>query len=112
MSEYEEQVAVIEYCELLGIPVYHIPNEGKRSVYYAQKLKRSGLRAGVPDLCIPVARGGFHGLYIEMKAKGGKVTPKQREWIGLLRAQGMAVYVCYGAENARRLVDAYMAGDL
>lgn len=109
MSESQEQVAVVEYCDLRGIPVFSIPNESKRSVYYAQKLKRQGMRAGIPDLCIPVARGGFHSLYIEMKAKGGKVTPKQLEWIHLLREQGMAAYVCYGADNAIELIRRYMA---
>lgn len=109
MSESEEQVKVIQFCELMGYPAYSIPNEGKRSVYYAQKLKRQGLRAGVPDLCIPVARGGYHSLYIEMKAKGGKVTPKQREWIDVLRGQGMCAFVCYGAESAIELIKRYMS---
>ncbi|MCI8469356.1 MAG: VRR-NUC domain-containing protein [Eggerthellaceae bacterium] len=109
MSEAQEQAAVITYCELRGIPVYHIPNEGKRSVYAGANLKRQGLRAGVPDLCIPVARGRYHSLYIEMKADGGKVTPKQAEWIALLRGQGMCAAVCVGADNAKALIDRYMA---
>ena len=109
MSEADEQIAVIEYCELLGIPVYHIPNEGKRSVWAGANLKRQGLRKGVPDLCIPVARGKYHSLYIEMKSKGGKVSPSQVDWIYLLRNQGMCAAVCYGADSAIELVKRYMA---
>ena len=109
MSEADEQIAVIEYCELLGIPVYHIPNEGKRSVWAGANLKRQGLRKGVPDLCVPVARGKCHSLYIEMKAKGGKATPSQVEWIQLLRGQGMCAAVCCGADSAMELVRRYMA---
>ena len=109
MSEADEQIAVIEYCELLGIPVYHIPNEGKRSVYAGAKHKRQGLRKGVPDLCIPVAKGRYHSLYIEMKAEGGKATREQADWIYLLRGQGMCAAVCEGARNAIGLIDEYMA---
>ena len=109
MSEADEQVAVIQYCELLGIPVYHIPNEGKRSVYAGANLKRQGRRKGVPDLCIPVARGKYHSLYIEMKAEGGKLTRDQLDWLNLLRGQGMAAFCCYGSKNAIACIERYMA---
>lgn len=111
MSEADEQIAVIEYCELLGIPVYHVPNEGRRSIYAGAKLRRQGMRKGVPDLCVPVAKGRYHSLYIEMKDKGGKPTSEQVDWIYLLRGQGMCAAVCEGAGNAIALIDKYMALD-
>ena len=109
MSEHDETVAVVEYCDLKGYPVFHIPNEAKRSPATAARLKAEGMRPGVPDLCIPVARGRYHSLYIEMKADGGKPTEEQAAWISSLRAEGMCAYVCYGAANAIALVDEYMA---
>lgn len=109
MSEAEEQIAVVEYCDLKGIPVYHIPNEGRRSARTGAHLKRQGLRRGFPDLCIPRARGRYHSLYIEMKAEGGRATPEQEAWIHALRGEGMAAFVCYGAGNAIACIDAYMA---
>ena len=109
MSEVDEQRAVVEYCDLMGYPCYHIPNGGSRNKAEAARLKGQGVKAGVPDLCIPVARGGYHSLYIEMKYGKNKPTAKQVEWIGLLRAQGMCAYVCYGAGNAIALIDRYMA---
>lgn len=112
MSESDEQAKVVRYCDVRGYPCFAIPNEGKRTYTYAQKLKRQGLRPGVPDLCIPVARGGYHSLYIEMKAKGGRVTDNQRSWIATLRDQGMAAFVCYGAESAIRCLEAYMGANL
>lgn len=108
MSEAEEQAAVVEYCDLRKIPVYHIPNEGRRSARTGAMLKRQGLKSGVPDLCIPVARGRYHSLYIEMKAKGGRATANQTDWIHLLRSQGMCAYVCWGADSAIALIDEYM----
>ena len=69
--------------------MYHIPNEGKRSPTAAAKLKAQGLKTGVPDICLPVARGGFHALYIEMKrTSGGKVSADQKRWIEKLTEAG------------------------
>ena len=43
-SEDAEQEAVVEYCDLLHIPIVHIPNEGKRSLSYAAILKKRSNR--------------------------------------------------------------------
>ena len=56
--------------------MYHIPNEGKRSRATGGRLRAEGLKAGVPDICLPVACGGCHGLYIELKRQhGGRLLP-------------------------------------
>lgn len=112
MSEANEQQAVVEWCDLQGVPIFHIPNGGFRHPAEAAHLKAQGVKAGVPDLCIPVARGGYHSLYIEMKAaKGGKISQYQADWIRLLRKQGMCAYVCAGAKNAIALIEQYMEGN-
>jgi hypothetical protein len=43
-----------------------IPNSGRRACGTAVKLKKDRVRPGVPDLFLPAAIGGFHGLYVEM----------------------------------------------
>lgn len=91
--------------------LYHIPNEGKRSVRAGARLKAEGLRAGVPDICLPVARGGHHGLYIELKRrKDSKVTKEQLEWIANLVAQGYVAAVCRGCDEAISLITRYLTG--
>jgi len=73
------------------------------------KLKREGLRTGVPDLCLPVARGGFHGLYIEMKAgDAGTLSDDQETWLTGLRAEGHAAVVCRSAEEAINTLRRYL----
>ena len=109
MSEADHQEAVIQYCDLKGIPVAHIANEGKRSKAQGAALRRQGLRKGFPDLVIPVARGKYHSLYIEMKDFGGKPTKEQADWIWKLREEGMCAYVCVGADSAIALIERYMA---
>ena len=70
--EDDEQETLFEWAEIQAAkyPVlelmYHTPNGGKRDITTAKKLKRRGVKPGVPDVCLPVARGNYHGLYIEM----------------------------------------------
>ena len=109
-TEAQEQHAVVEYCDLRRIPIFHIPNGGYRHQHTAYQLKRQGVRAGVPDLCVPIARGGYHGLYIEMKrADGGRMTREQQEWVGLLKSEGYCAECCHGAGEAIALLDWYLA---
>jgi hypothetical protein len=86
--------------------LYHVPNEGKRT--NGAILKAAGLKSGVPDICLPVAFGNFHGLYIELKFGSNKPTQGQRDFMDLLKGQGYAVAVCYGAESARKTILDYL----
>lgn len=111
--ETEEQQMLFQWVEfqLKRYPelalLYHISNEGKRN---PRRAKAEGIKAGVPDLCLPVPRGNNHGAYIEMKRrKGGKITPEQAEWMERLRAQGYAVACCRGWEPAAKFLLEYMA---
>ena len=106
-SEDAEQEAVVEYCDLLHIPIVHIPNEGKRSLNYAARMKKMGLRRGFPDLLVPLARGGYHGLFIEMKYGKNKTTKEQKEWLERLSAEGYACAVCYNAAEAIKTIENY-----
>lgn len=91
--------------------LYHIPNEGKRSARTGARMKAEGLRTGVPDVCLPVARGDHHGLYIELKRrKNSRVTPEQLEWIADLVAQGYVAAVCRGCDEAIELIEGYLRG--
>lgn len=110
MSEATDQIEVVRWCDLHGVPVYHVPNEAKRKPTSGAYLRRMGMKAGVPDLCIPVARNGYHGLYIEMKYGKGKVTENQLKWLKRLRLEGYAAFVCYGSESAIECVRRYIYG--
>ena len=88
--------------------LYHVPNGGKRDAKTGRALKRQGVKAGVPDLCLPVARGGYHGLYIELKAGKNTTSPKQKEWINDLGQQGYYAAVCRGCEEAKETIENYL----
>ena len=109
-----EQERLIRWCRerafilpLLQLLI-HIPNGGKRDSREAARLKAQGVRAGVSDLFLPVARHGKHGLWIEMKVKPNKPTTSQKEWLGEMTAQGYGAVVCYSAEEAESVLMDYL----
>lgn len=113
-SEADEQSAFFRWLEFAAHQApplalcYHVPNGGSRDRREAARLKAQGVRAGVPDLCLPVPRGEWHGLYIEMKVDGNAPTKAQKRWLSALRAQGYYTAVCYGWLAARAAVCDYM----
>ena len=86
----------------------NIPNGGKRDKRTAVALKRQGVKAGVPDICLPVARNGYHGLYIELKAGKNKATKNQEKWQVFLNDQGYYAVICYGWHEAAKVIEEYL----
>ena len=114
-KESEEQRTLMEWAERMrgSFPeldlLFHIPNGGSRNAIEARHLKEQGVKPGVPDLFLPVSRGGFFGLFIEMKRQdGGKLSETQTHWIMQLNMQGYLAGVCAGWEEAARLIISYL----
>lgn len=115
-AELLEQEALIQWADLtvinghrVGDYLVHVPNEGKRGPKAASEFKRAGGRAGYPDLILDLPSGQWHGLRIEMKAKGGKPTEAQLKWIERLHGAGYRAEVCYGFDEAMSVVIDYLA---
>ena len=116
-SESDEQKALMRWTKYNSgrwpelERLYHIPNEGQRDPRVGARMRDEGMKKGVPDLCLPVARGGCHALYIEMKrTKGGTVSPEQTDWIEWLLRHGYAACVCRGWQEAAKVIKEYMTG--
>ncbi|MBD5536879.1 MAG: VRR-NUC domain-containing protein [Lachnospiraceae bacterium] len=115
-GEDTEQMGVIDWANWNAgrFPelqlLFHVPNGGKRNVAEAARLKAMGVKAGVPDLCLPVPMNGFAGLYIEMKYGKNRTTKEQEKWIEALRQQGYKVVVCYGGVAATKELESYLQG--
>lgn len=112
-SEHEIQKAFTEWAEwaaieLKGCDLYHsIPNAGKRSHGAANWFVAEGMKKGVVDTQIPVARGGFIGLAIEFKTLDTSESADQRRRNNRLQQEGWAVFVCRSFEAARRVTLGY-----
>lgn len=116
-AEDAEQAALMEWAEYNSARfpelkyLHHIPNGGKRDKREAARLKKQGVKAGVPDLCLPVPRGKYHGLYIELKAEKGRPTATQKNWIAYLNQTGYKAVICRGFEHARETIVEYLESE-
>lgn len=109
-SEDQEQIKLATWLTKQGIRFYAIPNGGKRNLFEALKLKRMGVSAGIPDLCIPIPSGSYHGLYLELKrAFKGRVSEFQSEWLAFLRENGYFAQVANGFDEAKEMIEHYFS---
>jgi hypothetical protein len=120
--EHDAQAAVIRWARSMELVeprlrlLFAIPNAAKRSPGLAAIMKAEGLRAGVPDLCLPVPRLDHgiasawweHGLFVEMKIRPNRVTEAQQGWIEALRGQRYRVEICWSALEAVNVIKYYL----
>ena len=113
--EADEQKLLFEWAEYAEVLypelqlMFHIVNEGRRSYRSGHELRKQGMKAGVPDVCLPVSRGQYGALYIEMKrTKGGRVSDAQQWWIDELNKAGNLAVVCHGFDEAKDIVLKYL----
>lgn len=114
-TESQEQIVVMKWASYMSNRdpryslLFHVPNGGTRGKAEAGRFRAEGVKAGVPDLFLPVAISPWHGCFVEMKRrKGGRVSSEQRQWIDALREQGYYAAVAYGAEDAIAIIKQYM----
>lgn len=71
-------------------------------------MKKEGLRSGVPDIFVAEPRGSYHGLFIEMKSKNGKVSQDQKTFLEKAGEKNYFCFVCFSFEEARGVVKSYL----
>lgn len=117
MTEAQHQTCVFKWAAQPSIRskwpclklLHHVPNGGKRDKIEAAHMKQQGVKPGIPDLDLPVARGKYHGLRIEMKDATGRTSIEQDWWLGELREQGYFCEVCHGWESTVRVLEWYLS---
>ncbi len=115
MSESKQQARLMNNWLKLYPGYYHclfaIPNgaqlAGNKATRARQmnKLKAEGLKPGVSDLFLMVARGGYHGMFIEMKDAGKtKCSVSDNQWAHIeeAREQGYKAEWCAGFDEAKK----------
>lgn len=93
-----------------ALMLFAVPNGGGRSRVEASIMKAEGVTAGVADLILLEARGGFGSLCIEMKtsSSSSRQSVKQKEWQRQAEANGNRYVVCRTLEQFRATVGEYM----
>ena len=75
---------------------------------------------GFPDLQILEPRGGFNGLFLEIKRNGERIFKKdgtfasehileQADWLNGLRLRGYKAEFAVGFDECKTIIDAYFA---
>lgn len=113
LSEHDMQRLIIAECDLRANQdprwgyIMAIPNGQYRK---GQRME-PGLRAGVPDLFLPVAMYGYHGLWIELKVGRNKQTEAQARWyVDLLNLGYQVTVVRDDADEAIARIALYLEG--
>jgi len=119
-TEHGHQAALFCWCAL-NVDIYPelkwfhaIPNGGSRGddaktrAIRGNQLRAEGVKPGVSDTCLPVRRGLWAGLYIEMKKPGKKATKEQIEFGEFVKSQGYGFAVCDHWEKARDMLISYL----
>ena len=71
-------------------------------------MKAEGLTPGAPDLILMIPKGGYHAMFLEMKAKGGKVSDSQKEFMAAASSMDYKTVVCYGFDEAKEAITNYL----
>ena len=109
-SEHDLQTAVFQWAHDNegSVPelamMFAIPN----GQYRRGMRMEPGLKPGVPDIFLSVARSGWHGLYIELKVGRNKPSEAQREWLHSLGEYGYKTAVCRDLESVQAVVMRYL----
>lgn len=121
-SEEKKQKAVIEWARWIPVPpapdiehrakvsdyLFAIPNGGSRHGAEAKNLKATGVKAGVWDLMLPLARQGFAGLWVEMKHGRNTLTEDQKAWGARMRLSGYKTATAWTAHEAEQAIADYL----
>lgn len=114
-TEYEEQAYLFRLAQMYAHKYPELRrlngslNGVRLTIGQAVKCKKLGMRKGYPDINLPVKRGEYSGLYIELKrVKGGQISKEQQEWREFLLSQGYAHYFCKGADEAWKVILGYL----
>lgn len=110
LSEAQEQTMIFNWAKLKPELkwLFAIPNGGSRHWLEAINLKRQGVKKGISDMCLPLPKGKYHGLFIELKAGKNKPSPEQKSFISYVNNNDYLAKVCYGHEEAINLIENYL----
>lgn len=120
MSRFEEshiQQAIVKWarfqaCTLPELQLlYAVPNGANVSTPNRIRLVAEGLRKGIPDLHLPIARGEFNSLYIEVKTEKGKLSKDQEEMFNQLELFGNKVVIVRSLFQGIHVLTTYLSLD-
>lgn len=116
--EFDMQCALFSWAALLVrvYPALRLLRGSMNGVHLSKaqagKAKAAGVLKGEHDITLPVSRGGFVGLSVELKAGNNKPTKEQLDYGTMLEAEGWYVSYCWEWDKAALLIQDYLEGKI
>jgi len=107
--EDDLQMAAARYLDLIGAKWFHVANERKTTRQAGQRLKKKGVKSGIPDIIILDQKKGFTGLVIELKIKGNYTTENQKKWLKTFKGLNYMAVVAYNMDEVIDVVNNYFS---
>lgn len=107
-KEDDLQMSCARYLDYAQLLWCHVGNERRTSIQAGVRLKKKGVKKGVPDILIFEPRGKYNGLAVELKIKPNKVSKEQNEWLSQLVIKGWQTSVCYSFDEFDELLTKYL----
>jgi len=104
ISEFQLQKLIIDYVDRQkpAYFIFSVPNGGYRGKFEALRLKQTGVRAGVADLCVLFPNG--HSFFLELKTAQGKQSEKQKEFEKVCRHLGFHYHLIRSFEDYQSVI--------
>lgn len=115
--EYLEQKALFEWAKnpatLKKYPAIDLMSSSlngvRLGISQAKKAKYSGMLAGEYDIKLPVKRGSYIGLIIEMKHGKNTLTEEQKWYKKRMQEEGHYAVECWNWEDAKKEIENYLS---
>lgn len=113
-SEASIQQTICNYLDAKYPRILYCASAGgmRTSMKQAIKMKLTGYRKGFPDMFIYKSNDTYNGLAIEVKKKGGVVSPHQKDWLNRLKEGGYFSCVVYNLDDAIQIIDSYISNTI
>ena len=117
-KEHGHRVAIFQWAKLYErqYPELTLLNGSLEGVdlnpRQAKRAKDSGVKSGFPDINLPVARGGYLGLYIESKTDKGKLSDNQKRVMNMLTIAGHLVLAIKGSAKSIEIIERYLKNEI
>lgn len=92
----------------LSKAIFAVPNGGHRNAVEAAIMKAEGIVAGVSDVILLTARGGYHSLCIEFKTEKGRQTDLQKQWQKVAEENDNKYIICRSLEQFQNEINNYL----
>jgi hypothetical protein len=117
-TEHQHQTALVQWFRLqypkFKLHLFAIPNgahlagDARLRAIKMNAMKAEGLTPGASDLFLMIPKNNYHGLFVEMKTTGGKVSDNQKDFMGAANAMNYKTVVCYGFDDGKKAIKEYL----